>query len=65
MLLIGLTASIAAAGGKLTLQNNLYNNGTTYRPTVGFSVYQPLLKGLAFNRWKKLTIRNGSSPRHS
>jgi hypothetical protein len=51
MLLIGLTASIAAAGGKLTLQNNLYNNGTTYRPTVGFSVYQPLLKGLAFNGW--------------
>jgi hypothetical protein len=50
-LFIAFTAQTAFASGKLTLQNNLYNDGTTYRPTVGFGVYERLFKGLAVNAW--------------
>lgn len=49
--LILLAGASAQASGKLTLQNNLYNDGTTYRPTVGFGVYERVAKGLAVNAW--------------
>lgn len=45
-----LSANVFAAG-KLTLQNNLYDGGKTYRPMVGFGIYQPVFKWAAFNFW--------------
>lgn len=47
LLLIG---SSAFAGGKLSLQNNMYNDGKDYRPQIGFGIYQPVF-GMAFNSW--------------
>jgi hypothetical protein len=44
------SASVFATG-KLTLQNNLYDGGKTYRPMVGFGIYQPLFKWAAVNLW--------------
>lgn len=51
MLAILLSCTGAMARGKLSLQNNLYNDGKTYRPTLGFSVYEPFLKGVALNAY--------------
>lgn len=46
-----LTATMAQASGKLSLQNNLYDDGRTYRPMVGLQVYEKLSKTLAVNSW--------------
>lgn len=51
MLAILLSCTGAMARGKLSLQNNLYNDGKTYRPTLSFGVYEPFLKGVAVNAW--------------
>lgn len=49
--LICLGATPAFASGKITLQNNLYDEGKTYRPMVGLSVYEKLTKHVAVNSW--------------
>lgn len=41
----------AFASGKITLQNNLYDEGKTYRPMIGFGVYEKLTKKLHLNAW--------------
>lgn len=41
----------AFAGGKLTLQNNLHNDGKDYRPMFGLSIYQPLFWKMSFTSW--------------
>ena len=46
-----IAAGSAQASGKLSLQNNFYNNGTEYRPLVGVAVYERLAKTLALNSW--------------
>lgn len=44
-----LTLTQAHATGKLSLQNNVYNSGQTYRPALGFSMYEPFFKRFASN----------------
>lgn len=42
----------AEASGKLTLQNNFYNQGKDYRPMIGLGIYEPIFGGgVAFNSW--------------
>lgn len=42
----------AFAGGKLTIQPNYWIDKEVVTPTVGLSVYEPLIKGLlAYNGW--------------
>ena len=38
------------AGGKLSVQTNVYDN-TVIRPSVGLGIYQKLLNKVAFNSW--------------
>jgi hypothetical protein len=49
--LICLGSVPAFASGKITLQNNLYNDGKTYRPMVGFGVYEKLVRSIHLNAW--------------
>ncbi len=46
-----LFATTALAGGKLTLQNNFYEEGKEYRPMIGIGIYQKLIWKTAFNSW--------------
>lgn len=46
-----LTATMASASGKISLQNNLYDDGKTYRPMVGFQVYEMMTKTIGLNSW--------------
>lgn len=48
-LAIAFAATTASASGKIFAQANGYNNGKDTRPMIGFTVYEKLLKGLAFN----------------
>lgn len=41
----------AFASGKITLQNNFFNEGKVYRPMVGLQVYQRLSDKVAINTW--------------
>jgi len=56
-LTILLFAGVACASGKITVQDNAYENGKVHRPMVAFGVYQnlkdvlPMGKHLALNLW--------------
>ncbi len=42
----------ASASGKITLQNNFFENGQKYRPMIGLGIYEPMFGGLvALNSW--------------
>lgn len=49
--IILLFSNVAMATGKLTLQNNLHDDGKTYRPIIGFSVYEKVFRNVALNSW--------------
>lgn len=42
---------IAQASGKLSLQGNVYDQGEFVRPAAGFSIYQKMMKNIAFNSY--------------
>lgn len=48
---VGVQSNQAQASGKITLQNNFFDEGREYRPTVGFQIYEKLTRGSAFNFW--------------
>lgn len=41
----------ANASGKLSLQNNMFNDGKDYRPMIGLAIYQPLIWKMSFTSW--------------
>lgn len=48
ILLSAFVSSVAFASGKLSGQANMYEDGAI-RPTIGLSIYQPILGKVAFN----------------
>jgi hypothetical protein len=51
------TMNVAHGMGKLSLQNNFYNNGKDYRPQMGLVIYQPLIWKMAFNSFTGFGIQ--------
>lgn len=42
----------ADASGKISIQNNFFDQGKKYRPMIGLGIYEPIFGGaLAINSW--------------
>jgi hypothetical protein len=48
----------ALASGKLSLQGNVYQDTGAVRPAAGFSIYQKLMKNIAFNGYLGIGVED-------
>lgn len=53
-----LFSNIALASGKISVQGNVYQDTGAVRPAAGFSIYQKLMKNIAFNGYLGIGVED-------